>query len=618
MTARPAIALAGLLAALYIVLLAGGLGGSLGVVLLAAGASYAVDWGLRARPNRRVTALLNRIGAAITWRFFYRRLLLLVFLVACRRLSRTELTIVVVAVVVHHVETMTFTAMRSMVAARRLRRLETRNLAVPGSDLPEPPPAWLGAAGPKRLQLTDLFLLAALAWAFVTNSYSLVAPAAVLMVVAAGVFPLALLGPLLALRRLPGDDERMAAAQEAVLALGPTVLLYFSGGVRSVYQVNMWLETMEQLERPVLVLLRERRYLSRLSETTTPVLCLPFAADLMNFQMPSARVGLYVANVGKNIHLLRVPTIKSAFIGHGDSDKTASFNPYSKVYDEVWVAGEAGRQRYLRAQVGVRSDQIVAVGRPQLDGIAQARPTASDAPLASGDRPFTVLYAPTWEGWTEDPFSSSLVLAGRQIVSTLLATPGIRVIYKPHPLTGTVQSAARQANADVIALIEAAGPAHVNVLDLTPLYDCFNDSDALISDISSVVSDYLKSEKPYFVTNLADEPAETFREQNASAGAAYLIGPEIAGLTEGLAAARTSDPMRERRHEVSAYLLGDPDVDSLSRFRAAVDALVAVSDAHQAVFVSEGDDDQIEADAAGPDTIEPDAGEGPVGGDDGA
>ena len=602
MNPRPATALAALLAALYVALLAAGLSGGLGGVLIAAGASYAVDWQLRNRPNRRIMALLNRIGAALTWRFLYRRLLLLVFLVACQRLSRAELTIVVIAVVLHHVVGMTFSALRSMVSGRRLRRLETVNLHVPGSELPDPLPVWLTRYGTSRLQQADLFVLAALVWAFVANSYALVAPAAVLMVVAAAFFPLLMLRPLLALRRLPDDDDRMIAAQEAVLALRPTVLLYFSGGIRSVYQVNMWLETMDRLERPALVLLRERRYLTQLAETTTPVLCLPFAVDLMNFQMPSARIALYVANVGKNIHLLRVPTVKSAFIGHGDSDKTASFNPYSKVYDEVWVAGEAGRQRYVRAQVGVRADQIVTVGRPQLDGIQRAVP----APLGAVGTSFTVLYAPTWEGWTEDPFSSSLVLAGRQIVSTLLATPGVRVIYKPHPLTGTVKAEAREANNDVIALIEAAGAEHVSILDnVRPLYDCFNDSDALISDISSVVSDYLKSEKPYFVTNLGDVPAAEFRDQNASAGAAYLIGPDIADLIEGLAAARSGDPMRGRRHEVSAYLLGDPDVDSLSRFRAAVDALISVSDDHQPVFLAgEGDDDQIEADAAGADGVD--------------
>ncbi len=35
------------------------------------------------------------------------------------------------------------------------------------------------------------------------------------------------------------------------------------------------------------------------------------------------------------------------------------------------------------------------------------------------------------------------------------------------------------------------------------LFDCFNHTDLLMTDISSVVADYLYSEKPYMVTNSA-------------------------------------------------------------------------------------------------------------------
>ena len=107
------------------------------------------------------------------------------------------------------------------------------------------------------------------------------------------------------------------------------------------------------------------------------------------------------------------------------------------------------------------------------------------------------------------------------------------------------------------------------------LYELFNESDALISDISSVVSDYLKSGKPYFVSNLADVPDEVFRDLNPSAGAAYLVGSDLGGLDEGLAAARGADPMRERRSQVREYLIGDQSVDAMTRFRQAVDALAA-------------------------------------------
>jgi hypothetical protein len=398
------------------------------------------------------------------------------------------------------------------------------------------------------------------------------------MAVAALAFPLALLPQLFALNRLPGNEDRLLAVQQAVLEWQPEVFLHFSGGIRAVYQVNMWLQTMERLDRRVLVLLRERRYLDALADTSVPVLCLPFTSDLMNLRLPDAGVALYVANVGKNIHLLRVPTLKSAFIGHGDSDKTASFNPYTKVYDEVWVAGEAGRDRYLRAQVGVRTEDIVLVGRPQLDGIHEAEPRPAGAP-------FTVLYAPTWEGWTEDPNSSSLVPMGREIIRILLNTPGVRVIYKPHPLTGSVSSAAARISAEIVTML--AGPPHLAVLGQElDLYQCFDESDALISDISSVVSDYLRSEKPYFVSNGAGLPEQRFREQNPSAAAAYLIGPDVDRLAEDLADARGPDQLRARRREIRRYVLGDPEVAGMTLFAEAVENLLAKARARAAMVAA--------------------------------
>ena len=559
-------ALGGLLGLLFAGLTAAALAPSAAWVFGGALATWLLDVAFSAATGDRLDNALNQLGAGAAWRTFLRQALIVVYLLRSGVLSSRAVAVVVVAVLAHHLFFGFFAGLRGMVRRRRLRRLETRNLDVPGDQLPPPPPEWLLRNGAALLLRTDLILVAALAagWG---GHWSLAAPAAVVMALLAAPFGLVLVPALLALFRLPDDEQRLLAAHAAVDRVAPVVILHFSGGLASVYQLNTWLETMERLDRPVLVLLRERRYFDQVAPTTVPVLCLPFSADLMNFPMPSARVALYVANVGRNIHLLREPGLMSAFIGHGDSDKTASFNPATKVYDEVWVAGEAGRQRYLRARVGVRDEDIVLVGRPQLDPIEEATPRPAGTP-------FTVLYAPTWESWVEDPYATSVMALGPEIVRTLLATPGVRVIYKPHPLTGTVNKAARVASEQIVAQIVAAGAPHEAVLDNSRhLYELFNESDALISDISSVVSDYLKAGKPYFVSNLADVPDAEFRDQNPSAGAGYLIGSDGSGLVEGLAAARGADPMREHRSRVREYLIGDPSTDAMTRFRNAVDAL---------------------------------------------
>jgi hypothetical protein len=320
----------------------------------------------------------------------------------------------------------------------------------------------------------------------------------------------------------------------------------------------MWLSTVERLQRSALIVLRERECLEQLGRTTTPVVCIPDAVDFMTFTLPSVRVAMYTANVGKVIHMLREPGVRHVFIGHGDSDKTASFNPFSKVYSEIWVAGAAGRDRYRRAAVGIVDDDIVEVGRPQLEGItAAAEPPTGD---------LTVLYAPTWEGWTGDPSHTSLMRTGPALAQRIASLPRVRLVYKPHPFTGTVDPAAVRADAQVRRV------AHEVVDGPSPtLYECFNQADVLVADISSVLSDFIVSRKPYVVPNLSGLDEADYREAYPSAGAAYLLDPEAERIGAILDLIRDGDPLASERDELRHYLLGPDQPDAMTRFEAAVE-----------------------------------------------
>jgi len=356
--------------------------------------------------------------------------------------------------------------------------------------------------------------------------------------------------------------DQVAAAQAAIDRLGARVMLYFSGTADSTYQVNTWLRTLERLPEPVLVVIREPVHLQTLPDTTLPVLAVPAMADFMALGWSRLRVVMYVANVGKNLHMLRERGLRHVFIGHGDSDKTGSFNPFSKVYSEIWVAGPAGRERYHRAGIGVHDEEIIEVGRPQLTDIALA--------TAPGPR-LTALYAPTWEGWPGDPPHSSLASAGVRIVRDLLSGGDVRVLYKPHPLTGSVSKQAAGADQKIQALVRGAGGDHQVVPASQSLYDCFNTADVLVGDISSVVSDFLASEKPYLMANLHGLPAEELRERFPSAAAAYLLGANGSGVDAALAAIRSGDPMASARHATRLHLLGATPPGDLSAFVAAID-----------------------------------------------
>ncbi|WP_460370113.1 CDP-glycerol glycerophosphotransferase family protein, partial [Actinocorallia lasiicapitis] len=350
-----------------------------------------------------------------------------------------------------------------------------------------------------------------------------------------------------------GDRERLRVQiQRWADAYRPDVVLYYPGPAHSVYQADMWLETVAALDRRPLVVLRDPAAAEALAATALPVVCLAKAAELMALELPDARVALYPANSGQNSHLLRLPTCGHVFIGHGDSDKTPSFNPFSRVYDEVWVAGPAGRERYRRAGVGVRDEAIVEVGRPQIEPIRRG-PTGNDR--------FTVLYAPTWEGWTADADETSAGPLGLAVVRALLAA-GVRVLYRPHPMLGRRSQAVAAAHRELSALLERRdGPVH----------DAFNGADLLVSDVSSIISDYLASGRPYAVTNPRGLPEAEFLDRCPTASAGYLL--DGANTTAVLAAATGPDPLADDRRRLRARLLGPDEPAPLTRFRDAVDML---------------------------------------------
>ncbi|SCK17881.1 hypothetical protein [Streptomyces sp. WMMB 322] len=418
----------------------------------------------------------------------------------------------------------------------------------------------------------------------------------------------------------------------------PTVGMYFSGGTTSAYQANMWLSTLAQLDGNPIIVLRERFMVQKIEATDVPIVCIPKVAHLMHLEHSTLKVMLHPANSGKTSQVLRIPTIKHAFINHGESDKLSSCNPYAKAYDEVWVAGPAARERYQLADIGVDDRDVVEVGRPQLSPIEPyAGPPAGEYT--------TVLYAPTWEGWTNDPGNTSIILAGENIVRALLADPGVRLLYKPHPMTGSVDPRAGAADMRIQQMIaeanskrsgerpgaETAAELERRVKELdeltttafrrgadevermmlqsTPesdraervaaataaweaanwaslpewehqiitgprptIYTCFNQSDLLISDVSSVVSDYLSSEKPYAVANTSGLSEDEFRAGFPTVRAATILSPgadEVPALLESVRDP-SKDTLTKAREELKVHLLGPSDPPSITRFNKAV------------------------------------------------
>ncbi|MFE5190526.1 hypothetical protein [Streptomyces sp. NPDC056628] len=613
----------------------------------ASAVTYAADEALHVRAPafvRRLAALqLDR-----TLRFAVRTALLLV-LAQRMDVPTTLLVTGLAAFSLHFALVMLYTAVHHAVRRRRELPMAVRNLDMSAAGIPQSPPALLYRRFLRKLLHLDvpahIGLLAALAAGtrYPAETGFALTPGLSLAAV------LTMLGQLHRARRMPGPDEVVFEVNRQLAAYRPEVALYFSFASVSrdfMYQVNMWIETLEQLDRRALIILREHASFRYLSRTRLPVICVPKADDLAKLELPHVRVVLYPGNAGKNVHMLRVAEAKHVFIGHGDSDKLASSNRVSKVYDEIWVAGRAGRDRYQRVRHAISDQAIVEVGRPQL---APIRPAAEHTPASPLP---TVLYAPTWEGWSDDDCHTSLIPMGVPLVERLLAE-NVRVLYKPHPLTGKRSAEAAAADRAIRELLyadnerretsraEAAAPrlkelrTHLGELtgrrsgdyaqqtrdaqlpnddgagewnalhaawhelhwesqglvrhqvitgQLPTLYECFNQADMLISDVSSVVADFVASLKPYALTNAQDLPDEDFRAAYTTAGGAYLLDRACTRLPEILRSVRAPrhDPMEPHRRTLKEYVLGPDRPLSIERFNAAVNALAEKATAERA------------------------------------
>jgi hypothetical protein len=122
-------------------------------------------------------------------------------------------------------------------------------------------------------------------------------------------------------------------------------------------------------------------------------------------RMPNLKAVFYPANNGVNMQAIRNNNLTHVFLGHGDSNKASSANKVFRLYDEVWVAGQAHLDRFKRVPGDYSALKFKVVGQPWMKDWLNALPDyAVEERTAWG-------YFPTWRGYYKNTNYSSLDLA---------------------------------------------------------------------------------------------------------------------------------------------------------------------------------------------------------------
>ena len=347
--------------------------------------------------------------------------------------------------------------------------------------------------------------------------------------------------------------------KRAMRSYGATTGIGFAGRSGGPWQLRMWEPYLRRSGERLVIFNLHEKYVEMILEggdLKSPFIQLGSdpKADLDRLLVPSIKALFYVQNAQRNEIFMSRKGIVHVWLNHGDSDKPANFNPRHATYDRLVVCGQAGIDRYERHGIHVDPHKFDVLGRPQASGINPAR-----GPIGTLDTK-VVFYGPTWQG-LDDAVNFSSLEKGPEIVRELIKRD-VTVVFRPHPLSyrwRIRRAVVKEIHEILAADKKASGRQHVfgTKADKTwSVVDCTNASDALISDVSSVVSDFLQSEKPYAMMSMRAS-VDDFRAEFSVAETGYVVLGDLSNLGEMLDAMLGPDPLAEARSARKRYVLGD-------------------------------------------------------------
>ncbi len=357
--------------------------------------------------------------------------------------------------------------------------------------------------------------------------------------------------PLPAKKSLPNIDLSCLATN-----MRPKLAIHSGEGRPGKYHLDMWIPAFEASGVAFCIITRTRLLFDYCKEKYSHLSFAYFKeardGERLLATLPELRTIFYLSNTGNNIHTVRFNHIKHVFLGHGDSEKSASAHKFFRVYDEVWVAGQAHIDRFANAPFDSAHLHFAKIGRPNL---RQALLACDNRPWAARFPSPRLLYLPTWEGLYAEQDYSSLSRA-QGILSAAFREKACELYAKLHPLTGSKNTAFENFG-DTLQKALGKEKANLHVfLQQAALHQLIHQANIFCCDVSGAVTECLAGNAPVFVYKPRNSRAKEASSSMPFDEFAYTFASEEDFAKKLRMVLSGEDPLAEGRMRAMHYFMG--------------------------------------------------------------
>lgn len=191
------------------------------------------------------------------------------------------------------------------------------------------------------------------------------------------------------------------AVQTSIMANVEYLVYYGEPQASSHY--NMWQPVFGVLPGKVVSVFRfATPWAPHINDDTVVPVALLHQCEALFARLPNLKAVFYPANNGLNLQAVRNTQCTHVFLGHGDSNKASSANKVFRIYDEVWVAGQAHIDRFKTVPGNYNGIDFRIVGQPWMQKWLQERQEYTLEQVVDW------AYFPTWSGYYADTNYTSL------------------------------------------------------------------------------------------------------------------------------------------------------------------------------------------------------------------